>query len=108
MMRNKKGEEMVEAAMVLPILILVTFSLMLVMVYFYQIHQSQIALHKEMLRQRQVSSAVFRVNKETQKNETRVDGMVNHLLKAEKQHRIYHVKPSRWILLGEMAGIDDG
>ena len=99
---------MVEAAMVLPMLILVVFSLMLVMVWFYQVHQSQITLHKDMLLLRQESDQSFRIQKRTQQNQVRLDGMVNHLLKTEKQHRIYCLKPADWILLGEMAGLDDG
>ena len=108
MMRNKRGEEMVDAAMVLPILILVVFSLMMVMVWFYQVHQSQIVVHKEMLAQCQESDQVFRIQKRIQQNQVRLDGMVNHLLKTEKQHRIYCLKPAKWVLLGEMAGLDDG
>ncbi len=108
MMRNKRGEEMVEAAMVLPILILVVFSLMLVMVWFYQVHQSQISLHKEMVCQMQDSQTVFRIQKRTRQNQVRLDGMVNHLLKTEAEYRIYCMKPAEWILLGEMAGIEDG
>lgn len=99
---------MVEAAMVLPILILVVFSLMMVMVWFYQVHQSQIVVHKEMLAQCQESDQVFRIQKRIQQNQVRLDGMVNHLLKTEKQHRIYSLKPAKWVLLGEMAGLDDG
>ena len=94
--------------MVLPILILVAFSLMLAMTYFYQVHQSQMTLHQEMLSKAQNSDAIFQVQKRTQENQTRLDGIVNHLLKTEKQHRIYCMKPARWILLGEMDGLDDG
>lgn len=104
---NKRGEEMVEAAMVLPILILTVFSLMMVMLFFYEMHQNQIALHKELILLSQESQGTFRVEKQTQKNQTRLDGMVNHLLMEEKQHRIYSLKPARWILLGEMAGFGD-
>lgn len=99
---------MVEAAMVLPILILVVFSLILVMVHYYENHHGQIVLHKEMLAQVQESDTVFRIRKRTQENQTKLDGMVNHILKDEKQHRIYDLQPAAWIRLGEMAGLEDG
>ena len=99
---------MVEAAMVLPIFILIVFTLMLVMVHDYTVHHGQIALHREMLYQMQESDVFYKVQKQTQRNQTRLDGMVNHLLKTEKQHRVYCMKPARWILLGVMAGLDDG
>lgn len=99
---------MVEAAMVLPILILVAFSLILVMVHYYENHHGQIALHKEMLVQVQESNSLFRIRKRTQEHQTKLDGMVNHILKEEKQHQIYDLQPAAWIRLGEMAGLEDG
>jgi len=99
---------MVEAAMVLPLLILVCFSLLLVMVWFYEIHQNQMTIHKELLIQARESDAFFKVEKQQQQNQTRLDGLAAHLLTMEKQHRIYCLKPAQWIRLGEMAGLDDG
>ena len=98
---------MVEAAMVLPILILVVFSLLLVMVYYFESHQSQMDIHKALLLQAQESQAVFHIEKQSQKNQTRLDGMVDHVLVLEKHHRIYCLRPARWVQLGEMTGLTD-
>ena len=94
--------------MVLPILILIVFTLMLVMVHYYTAHHGQITLHREMTAWSYETDAVFRIQKKTQKQQTKLDGAVNHFLMLEKEHRIYGVKPARWILLGEMAGFADG
>lgn len=94
--------------MVLPILILIVFTLMLVMVHYYTAHHGQITLHREMTAWSYETDAVFRIQKKTQKQQTRLDGAVNHLLTSEKKHRIYAVKPAQWIWLGEMAGLSDG
>ena len=99
---------MVEAAMVLPILILVVFSLILVMVHYYENHHGQIVLHKEMLAQVQESDTAFCIRKRTREQQTKLDGMVNHILKEERQYRIYDLQPAAWIRLGEMAGLEDG
>lgn len=99
---------MVEAAMVIPILILVCLSLILVMVHFYEAHQKQMALHKELLESSHKRDVVFYIEKRSQMNQTALEGIVNHILVIEKQHRIYCLKPSQWIRLGEMAGLEDG
>lgn len=93
--------------MVLPILILTVFSLMMAMVWAYQVHQSQIVLHKELMKQAAESDAVFRVQKETQKNESWLDGMAVLFLTSQRQHRIYEMKPAQVVLIGEMAGLSD-
>ncbi|MBR3756692.1 MAG: hypothetical protein IKK48_06230 [Firmicutes bacterium] len=107
MIRNKRGEEMVEAAMVLPILILIVFTLMMVMVHFYTYHQAQMDLHKEMLCWSQENAAVFRIQKKALEYQTRLDGMVYHILQEEKQFRIYGLESADWVRLGKMAGFSD-
>ncbi len=92
--------------MVLPILILIMFTLMLVMVHYYEVHYNQLSLHQEMLRQAHENKAVFRIAKRNQKQQSRLDGIVNHLLEVERSHRIYYIRPSEWIQLGEMVGFD--
>ena len=94
--------------MVIPILILVCLSLILVMVHFYEAHQNQMTLHKELLEMSREKDAVFYIEKRNQKNQTALEGMVNHILVIEKQHRVYCLKPAQWIRLGEMAGLEDG
>ncbi len=107
MIRNKRGEEIVEAAMVLPILILIAFTLMLVMIHFYTYHQGQIGLHKELIFWSQESEAVFHIQKKELHHHSKLDGMVELILQEEKQYRIYALKAAEWILLGEMAGFSD-
>ena len=97
---------MVEAAMVLPILILIAFTLILTMVHFYGAHQSQISLHKEMLKHAQTSSAVFRIREENQRYQSKLEGMVNDVLKVEKKVRCYEIRPAKCIMAGEVVGLD--
>ena len=98
---------MVEAAMVLPILILIAFTLMLVMVHFYTYHQGQIRLHEEMICWSRESDAFYRIQKKTHKHQSRLDGIVNFILQEERQARIYTCDAADWIRLGEMAGFPD-
>lgn len=92
--------------MVLPILILITFTLILVMVHFYGAHQNQVSLHKEMLKHAQTSNATFRIKEEKQRYQTKLDGMVNYVLKVEKKARCYEIRPAKCIMAGEVAGLD--
>ena len=98
---------MVEAAMVLPILILITFTLMLVMIHFYTYHQGQIRLHKEMILWSQESDAVFHIRKKELSHQTKLNGIVKFLLQEEKQYRIYALEATDWIRLGEKAGFSN-
>jgi len=108
MIGNKRGEEMVEAAMVLPLLILVCVSLLMVMVWYYDVHQNQITIHRDLLIHARESDDMFRVKKQAQQDQTILKGMAGNRMTVEKQHRVYWLKPAQWIRLGEMAGLDDG
>ena len=46
---NKRGDEIVEAAMVLPILILTILSLILLIVYYFACLNVQVDLHRQMV-----------------------------------------------------------
>lgn len=93
--------------MVLPILILITFTLMLVMIHFYTYHQGQIRIHKEMIFWSQESDAVFHIQKKELNHQTELEGIVKFLLQREAQYRIYALEATDWIRLGEMAGFSD-
>ena len=46
---NKKGEELVEATMVLPIVIIITFIIIRFSIYYYQILDTRVNLHRDIL-----------------------------------------------------------
>lgn len=98
---------MVEAAMVLPVLILVTFTLLMVMVSYFENHHSQILLHQEMIHHARQSQAAFGVHRRVHKHQQGLDGIVNEILRTEKYHTIYKIRPVQWIRLGGMAGFHE-
>ena len=106
-MSNKKGEEMVEAAMVLPLLILVIVSMLFVMVHDYDVHQKQMQIHKELIQSWTLPSTVFKI--ETKKIETssKISGGAEFWMKEMKVYRSYVFSPAACIRTGEMISFDE-
>lgn len=105
-MKNKRGEETVEAALVLPILILTILSLILLVLYYYSCLNCQTELHAELLAQEQECKAVFRMIKERDAVSSQMDGMVSMLMHKEISGRIYAVSPADMIRAGELIGLE--
>lgn len=107
MSMNKKGEQMVEAAMVLPILILILLSLVLLMAHEYQCHWNQIDMHRNLLSTWDKSTSAFDIKTKTTETSSEVDGAVAMEFQKEIESRIYVFSETKCIRLGEMLDFDE-
>ncbi len=107
MMVNKRGEQMVEAAMVLPLLILVILSILFVMIHDYDMHQKQITAHKELIQLWDQPTTVLKIKKKTIETSTKISGAVNFPMKESRTCRSYMLSPTSCIRVGEMISFDE-
>ena len=98
---------MVEAAFVLPLLIFMVASLMLLGLFYYENHCRQIACHENLLTQLEEDKAILFIKRETVTTKRQISGPANLVMREQKTHRIYKLRPAQWIYLGEMMGVDE-
>ena len=107
MMVNKKGEEMVEAAMILPLLILMILSMLFVMIHDYDIHQKQLASHEELIHLWDQPTTGLKIKTKTIETSTKISGAVNFPMKESRTSRSYIFSPASCIRVGEMISFDE-
>lgn len=105
-MRNKKGEEMVEAAMVLPLLILTVLSLILLIIYYYCALNCQIDLHRSQRAEASGSKAVYRVIKDEKSVSKEMGGIITMMMRKEINSEFHILRPAAIVRTGEMIVID--
>jgi len=105
-MRNKKGEEMVEAAMVLPLLILTVLSLILLILYYYCALDCQINLHRNQRTEASGSKAVYKVIKDEESVSSEMGGIVTMVMRKEIKSELHVLRPAAIVRTGEMIGLD--
>ena len=98
---------MVEAAFILPLLILMIASLLLLSVFCYEHHCGQIACHRELLESFDNNKTAYALEKESVSTKKTMRGLTEAIIKREQQHRIYKLRPAQWICLGEVVNIDE-
>lgn len=103
---GKCGTDLVEAAIVLPVLILVILSLILLMVYFYHCLTSQTALHAELLTKSAQSDAVFKTLEQSRQVSEKLGGLSAVLMETCIKARCYVFAPAAILRTGELIGID--
>lgn len=106
-MRNRRGDEIVEAAMVLPILILTILSLILLLIYFFSCLSAQVKLHRQMTEESLASDAAFDTITKKTETSSEVGGAVDLLMRKETEGRLYVISGADMVRAGEVLGIDD-
>ena len=107
MQRNKRGEEMVEAAMVLPILLLLILSLLMVMLYHYDCHQAQMKMHQSLIAEVNESDTILDIKKNKTETSSAIAGLVQMVVQDEVESRVYLLQEATWIGIGEMLTFDE-
>lgn len=100
-MRSKCGHEFVEAAIVLPVLILTILSLILLIIFFFSCLQEQAAIHEEMLSYAAKSDKLFQIYRENAETSKQSRGIVNSMLHKEIVSRIYVINEADLIRAGD-------
>ncbi|MGF6376262.1 uncharacterized protein YpmS [Clostridiales Family XIII bacterium PM5-7] len=97
---------MVEAAMVLPIIILIVLSLILLMIYVYACLNTQVKSHQQLIIEADHSSQMFTIKKNKQETSTHLGGFVSLIMNKEIESRAYVMHQAKIIRLGEMLDGD--
>lgn len=105
-MKSKRGEEMVEAALVLPLLILTILSLILLILYYHTALQSQTELHSRLLAEAAESKAVYKRIEDSKRVSSEMGGIVSMVMKKEIDSSIYVLRPAAILRTGELIGLD--
>ncbi|WP_160200763.1 hypothetical protein [Anaerotruncus colihominis] len=105
-MRSRRGSDMVEATIVIPLLILVVCSLILLIVYYYACLDGQLNLHERLQEEAAESRAVYKKLEDRDSVSKQLRGVSSIVMENDIFGRIYAVYPSQIIRLGEAAGID--
>lgn len=99
---NRKGDEIVEAAMVLPILILTILSLILLMVYYFSCLNTQVDLHRQMIEDGMHVDTVFEIKTKKEETSSEIGGVISMIMSKEIEGRVYMINEANLIRLGEM------
>lgn len=105
-MKNKKGSQLIEAAMVLPLLILTIVSLIFLTLYFYHCLQAQTEAHSEMIQRALCGDTPFEIYEKNTETSGRTDGIVQRLMKKEQEYSIYLFNGADFVRAGEMIGFE--
>ncbi|MGN1382183.1 MAG: hypothetical protein ACI4W2_05125 [Eubacterium sp.] len=105
MRMNKKGEEMVEAAIVLPLVLLAILSMILLLVYFYTCLQTQIDLHHVLTDRQEHCRHVYQVSRASGSTQKSMRGLTKITMHKESQGRYYLMRPAEIILAGKEAAV---
>jgi len=107
MIRNRRGDEIVEAAMVLPILILIILSMILLIVYFFSALCSQTDLHRQILTETAENDAAYAQIKKESETSSELKGAVNLHIGRKISAKGYVLHPADLLRAGEMIGISE-
>lgn len=99
---NKKGDEIVEAAMVLPILILTILSLILLIVYYFSCLNTQVDLHRQMIKDAMYCETIFETKTKKEETSSEIGGIISMIMNKEIEGRVYMINEANLIRLGEM------
>ena len=102
---DRKGEEMVEAAIVLPILILVILSLVLTTLFFYRTLEAQVNLHMELTGRSITGNQLYKVEKGTTGTELEIRGAFNDVFASRRTGACYVINMAPLLRMGKR--IDD-
>ncbi|MGN0659304.1 MAG: hypothetical protein ACI4LA_06825 [Emergencia sp.] len=105
MMSNRRGDEFVEAAMVLPVLLLTILSLIMLMIYYYSCLQAQTQMHGQMLEEMLRSEAVFDIIKNKTETSSKMGGITGIILNRNLEGRLYVISEADIIRAGGLLAL---
>lgn len=102
MLLRKNGSEFVEAAIVIPLFILIVLSMISVMIYFFSYFESQIETHEALREIDNSKQYVFDIKNKEIETSTKTKGITQMILKRSSQSKRYIFNPVEAVRLGEI------
>ena len=101
-MKNKRGEALVEASLVLPLVILVIISLLTLMIFFYSSFRNQVDLHRELLNMTEMEKSSVRTIEKNIETKTEMKGITGILMQKNFKSSIKAYREAEIIRAGEI------
>lgn len=98
--KSKRGEALIEGAIVLPLIVLIIFSLIMVMVYFYNGAHIQFTVHKESMMSLENDQRIFGIETFKHGNEKDLGGIYKKTLNNYIYGRYYYMNELKLLRIG--------
>lgn len=100
-MLNKRGDEIVEASIILPIIILTILSMIMLMVFFFACLSTQMSVHQKLINKALANKSIISISRCRETSERKVGGAISMLMEKEISSRCYLINEVTAIRLGE-------
>lgn len=101
---DKRGESIVEAAIVIPVVILMILSMIILLIHFHKGMNAQTGLHEKLSGKAMKNDLIFSVKNDSQNIETVLKGISGGILKREISGKCYMLNPADSIRLKKGFG----
>lgn len=101
---DKCGESIVEAAIVIPVVILMILSMIILLLHFHKSMNAQTELHEKLSGKAMKNDLIFSVENDSQNIETALKGISGGVLKREISGKCYMLNPADSIRLKKGFG----
>lgn len=101
---NKRGESIVEAAIVIPVVILMILSMIILLLHFHKSMNAQTGLHEKLSGKAMKNDLIFSIKNDSQNIETVLKGISGGVLKREISVKCYMLNPADSIRLKKGFG----
>lgn len=98
---DKRGEEIVEATIVLPVIILSILSMIMLMIFFFACLNTQMTVHQQLVEKALNSRSVMKVGTSEEYVSRGTGGVVTMILNKKVKGRCYLINEAEAIRLGE-------
>ena len=100
---NKRGEEIVEASIVLPLTILVILSMIMAAVFLFRFELDQSEAHIGLARESAASEQILGIKRSTASYSGYIRGAASVTFSKESASRMYVISQADAIMLGKLA-----
>lgn len=101
MIKSKRGEVMVEAALVIPVVILVIVTLLTLLTYFYSCLSDQISLHKNILSKLNNYDRTIGISEQKRETTYETQGLISNIMRKECTARVTYMRESVILRTGD-------
>ncbi|XVG94887.1 TadE family protein [Eubacteriales bacterium KG127] len=95
LLKKKKGSELIEATLVLPVVIIIILGLLSFVVIFYSIGISQFNLHSELIDEANLSEKIFTVKRKQAYYEKDIRSLIPFKFKKNKEDKCYSINEEK-------------
>ena len=106
-MPNRKGEEIVEASIVLPLVILTILSMIMVAVYLFRYEISQSDAHVSLAKEAAGSKLIVGIKRKSASSSGNIRGTWSKSVNRGDSFRMYVISQADAVMIGELAGGSD-